>query len=134
LCIPIQLLKFARLCSPDLCARAFSVHTNTQQRKRAANTHQHAQAYVLTNAHAHNACTHAHTHAHTRALTCTRTDLRMHKRARPHAHTHAGTHAHNAHVCSHTHMRANISFCYGVATVSRIDKIIGLFCRISSLL
>ena len=25
-------------------------------------------------------------------------------------------------------------FCYGVATVSRIDEIIGLFCRISSLL
>jgi len=24
--------------------------------------------------------------------------------------------------------------CYGVATISRIDKIIGLFCRISSLL
>ena len=27
-----------------------------------------------------------------------------------------------------------IYFCYGVATVSRIDKIIGLFCRILSLL
>jgi len=31
-------------------------------------------------------------------------------------------------VCIHSRVR------YGVATVSRIDKIIGLFCRISSLL
>ena len=30
--------------------------------------------------------------------------------------------------------RAAIAECYAVATVSRIDKIIGLFCRISSLL
>jgi len=34
----------------------------------------------------------------------------------------------------HTQVRRADSHRYGVATVSRIDKIIGLFCRISSLL
>jgi len=39
-------------------------------------------------------------------------------------------------VCVHRgpHIAASNLAGYGVATVSRIDKIIGLFCRISSLL
>ena len=36
--------------------------------------------------------------------------------------------------CSMLQNVSQKSSCYGVATVSRIDKIIGLFCRISSLL
>ena len=38
------------------------------------------------------------------------------------------------HVNIHLQNRSCHSFMYGVATVSRIDKIIGLFCRILSLL
>jgi len=44
-------------------------------------------------------------------------------------HTHANDMSH-AHVCH----KSLLTHSYGVATVSRIDKIIGLFCRISSLL
>jgi len=54
------------------------------------------------------ACAHAHTHTHTRIYT--------------YSHTHM-----------HTHRHAFIYMCmlvYGVASVSRIDKITSLFCRI----
>ena len=36
--------------------------------------------------------------------------------------------------CAGTLLAWFVKMCYGVATVSRTDKIIGLFCRISSLL
>ena len=68
-------------------------------------------------------CEHAHTHKHTHTQSHTRTHA--------HSHTHTGTH-------THTTIREIRLYClnwnhYGVATISRLLKIIGLFCRISSL-
>jgi len=74
--------------------------------------------------HTHSINTHTHekTHEKTHQIT--------------HEKTHAFTHTLNKH--THTFARACGTHvyinAYGVATVSRIDKIIGLFCRISSLL
>jgi len=61
-----------------------------------------------------------------------------------HIHTHAHTHSLAPSLAlslslSHTHPRAHTYTCkhlcgYGVATISRLLKIVGLFCRISSLL
>jgi len=42
------------------------------------------------------------------------------------------THVYVGHTCQRVHIRCR--YMYGVATVSRIDKITGLFCRIWSLL
>jgi len=47
-------------------------------------------------------------------------------------HTHSLSPTHSLYLSLTIHMEIGVS--YGVATVSRIDKIIGLFCRISSLL
>jgi len=58
-------------------------------------------------------------HAHTHTCTRTRTYTHMHRRTLSHTHV-------------HTCIRRLTS--YGVATISRLLKIIGLFCRISSLL
>jgi len=68
-------------------------------------------------------CEHAHTHKHTHT--------QAHARTHAHSHTHTGTH-------THTTIREIRLYClnwnhYGVATISRLLKMIGLFCRISSL-
>ena len=49
------------------------------------------------------------------------------------AHTHTRTHA-STHTCVLCRKHLVSPLCYGVATISRLLKIIGLFCRISSLL
>jgi len=72
------------------------------------------------------ACVNAsiHTYAHT-------SHTHTHTRARAHTHTHLSTH------CVYLLMRVLVcmNVCvYGVATISRLLKIIGFFCRISSLL
>jgi len=52
-----------------------------------------------------------------------------------HAHTHTYTHTHtHTHIYIYTNMRPMAMLRYGVATISRLLKIIGLFCKISSLL
>ena len=90
--------------------------------------HTHTYVYVYTQTHA---CTHARTHRHTHT--------------NKHRHTYWYTHTHTrTHTRIHTHMHTHIYTCtthhsphtdvHGLATVSKIDKIIRHFCRISSLL
>jgi len=52
------------------------------------------------------------------------------------AYTYMHTHGHiSLYTCLHIHNFVHTyAYTYGVATISRIDKIIGLFCRIASLL
>jgi len=88
-------------------------------------------------------CTHAHTrvHARTYARTHARTHTRTHARAwarTQHTHTHTHTHVY-IHVYvdqlakqssySSKHVSAWALYCYGVASMSRLLKIIGLFCK-----
>ena len=84
-------------------------------------------------AHAHMR-THAHTHAHTHWHIHTRTHVHTRTYTRTHTHTtttQTHTHTHTQHVNTSTHMNRST---YGVATIRRLLKIMGLFRRISSLL
>ena len=67
---------------------------------------------TTTNTHVH-----MHTHTHTRTYT--------HTHPHTHTHTHTHTHVYGTYIPIYT---------YGVATISRLLKIISLFCKISSLL
>ena len=70
-------------------------------------------------------------HSHTTQYSCTHIHT-SHMRVLTHIITHI--HTYKRHICYMCHASALESYStYGVATVSSIDKIIGLFCRISSL-
>ena len=80
--------------------------------------------------------THTYTHTHTRMHTHTHTHAHTRTHARMHAHTYTQSERKRK-THSHTHSpsdRDSRLFYYGVATISRLLKIIGLFGRISSLL
>ena len=106
-----------------------------------------------THTHIH---THTHTHIHIHLHTHTHTHTHIHTYTHIHAHTHTHTHT-NAQtlitkpnlkvppICAYMHLWRTMMFDvmyipetqhvkYGVATISRLLKIIGLFCRISCLL
>ena len=93
-------------------------HTHTQTRARAR-THTHTRTHTLTHTHTHlNAQTHTHTHAH----------------AHTHAHTHTPAHTHTRihiriHLYTYTHTYKYAYRLYGVATISRLLKMICLFCK-----
>ena len=78
---------------------------------------------VITRAHAH---THTDTHRPTHPHTHTYTRARAHTDR--HTHTHTFTHTFTQIPLSNTLSSLNSK--YEVATVSRIDQIIALFCRI----
>jgi len=86
--------------------------------------------------------THKHTHTHT-INNARKTPLVLLEKGdthKTHIHTHTYTYRQSQrhiHTHTHTHTSSNSrksDFVYGEATISRLLKIIGLFCRISSLL
>ena len=96
-----------------------------------------AYVYVCTDTHG-NTDTHAkkcgdvNVSADACAARCTATSTRTHECICTRASMHLQIH--NIHVCTCIWAYSHIHTLYGVATVSRIDEIIGLFCRILSLL
>jgi len=81
--------------------------------------------------------THTHTHIHTHTHTYTHIHTHAHTHVELYTHTHTHTHIHtHTYIHIHTHTFWVVVFVhdgeepYGVATVSRIDKIIAFFCRI----
>ena len=93
------------------------IHVNIKRQNITAEAATRISMYICIRTHTH---THTHLNTHTQA-NFNGSDL--YGKLHICLHTHTPTRAH-----SYTHKH------YGVATVSRIDKIIGLFCRISSLL
>ena len=82
------------------------------------------RTHSFTRARTHS-CTYAHTQTHTHTHTYTR------------AYTQKQTQSHNTPTLTYIYVHKFIHIykciCYGVATISRLLKIVGLFCRISSL-
>jgi len=89
-------------------------------------THTHTRTHTNTHTRTHTH-THMHSHMHSRVTSVTYMHTYFHTHTHIHIHTHTHTHA-------YTHKHACIRDWYGVATISRLLKIIGLFCRISSFL
>ena len=77
--------------------------------------------YMLTHAHTHTHDVHTHTH--------TRTNIPRPPTPSTHIHTNTHTYSYtSAHIRTHTHTHAHTTS-YRVATISRLLKIIGLFCK-----
>jgi len=74
----------------------------------------HTRTYTHTNTHP---CTHK------RTLTCIHTHTHTHTYTRTRAHTHIHTHTHGPETCRGSGNN------YGLATISRLLKIIGLSCK-----
>jgi len=103
-------LSFSLFRSPTITHTIFPTFLHTQ-------THTHSFSLSLSHTRTLSLPL-ANTHTHTHTQACWVEPLaNILSRARAHTHT-------------HTHRRAR----YGVATASRLHQIIGLFCRISSLL
>ena len=106
--------------SPDTHAPS---HTHTHARARV-HTHTHIHTYTHLLNHSNSSDTGAPTHANTHAHTHTGT----------HRDTHRHTHREPSDTTARTCGSSPALVCYGVATISMLLKMIGLFCRISSLL
>ena len=107
-------------------------HFNTLQHTVArCNTlqHTHCNTHTATHTLQH---THCNTHCNTHAATHCNTHTATHTLQHTHCNTHTATH----YVCCSVkcfwslHMNVSVEvICYGVATISRLLIIIGLFCK-----
>ena len=113
-----------------------AAHANEALALNIHNTHT-----IHTHTHTH---IHTHTHPHTHIHTHTHTHTHIYTNTRTHTHTQVerglAAHANEALalilrklVVAHEGKNSQMSAHYRVATISRILKSIGLFCRISSL-
>ena len=117
-------------CMDSICAHTHSLSffarthsfTHTHNCMDSICAHTHALSFFHTHTHSHT-YTHstivriAYVHTHTFSFSLTHT----------HSHTHSHTHTHTTIVW--TAYMHPLTICYGVATMSRLLKIIGLFCK-----